>query len=94
MINKAQRALISLTDKSGIEQFATALASMGIEILSTGGTATKLRNAGIDVTDVSDFTNFPGETLSETGEKMESIIKATLLKYEPRLSDVKISFCS
>jgi phosphoribosylaminoimidazolecarboxamide formyltransferase/IMP cyclohydrolase len=59
VINKAQRALISLTDKSGIEQFATALASMGIEILSTGGTAAKLRNAGIGVTDVSDFTNFP-----------------------------------
>ena len=59
MINKVQRALISLTDKSGIEQFATALASMGIEILSTGGTAAKLRNAGISVTDVSDFTNFP-----------------------------------
>lgn len=59
MTKKVQRALISLTDKSGIEQFATALASKGIEILSTGGTAAKLRNAGIDVTDVSDFTNFP-----------------------------------
>lgn len=59
MLEKVQRALISLTDKSGIEDFATALASKGIEILSTGGTAAKLRNAGIDVTDVSDFTDFP-----------------------------------
>jgi phosphoribosylaminoimidazolecarboxamide formyltransferase/IMP cyclohydrolase len=54
-----KRALISLTDKSGIESFAAALAAEGIEILSTGGTAAKLREAGIDVTDVSDFTGFP-----------------------------------
>lgn len=54
-----KRALISLTDKSGIESFAEALVDEGIEILSTGGTAEKLREAGIDVTDVSDFTGFP-----------------------------------
>lgn len=54
-----KRALISLTDKSGIEFFAAALAGYGIEILSTGGTAAKLREAGIDVTDVSEFTGFP-----------------------------------
>ena len=46
-MNKIQRALISLTDKSGIEQFAAELARMGIEILSTGGTAQKIRTAGI-----------------------------------------------
>lgn len=54
-----QRALISLTDKSGIETFAAELARMGIEILSTGGTAQKIRAAGISVTDVSEFTGFP-----------------------------------
>jgi len=54
-----KRALISLTDKSGIEAFAAALVEEGVEILSTGGTAAKLREAGIDVTDVSDFTGFP-----------------------------------
>lgn len=54
-----QRALISLTDKSGIEEFANALSSMGIEILSTGGTAAKIREAGITVVDVSEFTGFP-----------------------------------
>ena len=58
-MNKIQRALISLTDKSGIEQFAAELARMGIEILSTGGTAQKIRAAGIAVTDVSEFTGFP-----------------------------------
>jgi len=58
-MEKVTRALISLTDKSGIEPFAEALAAEGIEILSTGGTAKKLRDAGIPVVDVSDFTGFP-----------------------------------
>ena len=58
-MKKVERALISLTDKSGIETFAGALAAQGIEILSTGGTAAKLRDAGVDVIDVSDFTGFP-----------------------------------
>ncbi len=54
-----KRALISLTDKSGIETFAASLAEAGVEILSTGGTATRLREAGLAVTDVSTFTGFP-----------------------------------
>ncbi len=56
---KIERALISLTDKSGIEGFAGELAKLGIELLSTGGTAKKLREAGLAVTDVSEFTGFP-----------------------------------
>ena len=58
-MRRVERALISLTDKSGCEEFARALAAMGIEILSTGGTARKLRDSGIQVTEVSDFTGFP-----------------------------------
>ena len=58
-MNTIQRALISLTDKSGIEGFAAALADCGVEILSTGGTAAKLREAGLTVVDVSAFTGFP-----------------------------------
>jgi len=58
-MHKVQRALISLTDKSGIEEFARFLAEMGVEILSTGGTAKKMRDSGIAVTDVSEFTGFP-----------------------------------
>jgi phosphoribosylaminoimidazolecarboxamide formyltransferase/IMP cyclohydrolase len=54
-----QRALISLTDKSGIEEFARQLQDLGIEILSTGGTAKKMRENGIAVKDVSEFTGFP-----------------------------------
>jgi len=56
---KIERALISLTDKSGIESFAAELAGLGIELLSTGGTAKKLRDSGLAVMDVSEFTGFP-----------------------------------
>lgn len=58
-MQKIERALISLTDKSGIEGFASELAGLGIELLSTGGTAKKLRDAGLAVLDVSEFTGFP-----------------------------------
>lgn len=58
-MNKIERALISLTDKTGIEGFASELEKLGIEILSTGGTAKKLRDQKIQVTDVSEFTGFP-----------------------------------
>ena len=58
-MRKAERALISLTDKSGIEGFAGELAKLGIEILSTGGTAKKMREHGITVKDVAEFTGFP-----------------------------------
>jgi phosphoribosylaminoimidazolecarboxamide formyltransferase/IMP cyclohydrolase len=54
-----QRALISVSDKSGIVAFAQILSSKGVEILSTGGTAKLLRDSGISVTEVSDYTNFP-----------------------------------
>jgi phosphoribosylaminoimidazolecarboxamide formyltransferase / IMP cyclohydrolase len=58
-LRKVRRALISVSDKSGIVELATALKSFGVEIISTGGTARTLRDAGIDVLDVSDVTGFP-----------------------------------
>jgi phosphoribosylaminoimidazolecarboxamide formyltransferase/IMP cyclohydrolase len=54
-----RRALISLSDKSGLEELAAGLARHGIEIVSTGGTAGKLRELGADVRDISDLTGFP-----------------------------------
>ncbi len=54
-----QRALISVSDKTGIVDFAKKLAEKNIEILSTGGTAKALKDAGIKVTDVSEYTGFP-----------------------------------
>ena len=53
------RALVSVSDKTGVVEFARALAAMGIEILSTGGTAATLRSGGVEVRDVSDYTGFP-----------------------------------
>jgi phosphoribosylaminoimidazolecarboxamide formyltransferase/IMP cyclohydrolase len=54
-----RRALISVSDKAGLLGFATALAARGVEILSTGGTATALRAAGLAVVEVSDHAGFP-----------------------------------
>src|SRR6476660_5825281 len=53
---RVRRALISVSDKTGVADFAKGLAALGVEILSTGGTASALREAGIEVTDVSEFT--------------------------------------
>ncbi|HSS04328.1 MAG TPA: bifunctional phosphoribosylaminoimidazolecarboxamide formyltransferase/IMP cyclohydrolase [Solirubrobacterales bacterium] len=53
---RVRRALISVSDKTGIADFAKTLAAQGVEILSTGGTASALREAGLEVTDVSEFT--------------------------------------
>ncbi|MGE3467211.1 MAG: bifunctional phosphoribosylaminoimidazolecarboxamide formyltransferase/IMP cyclohydrolase [Pyrinomonadaceae bacterium] len=54
-----KRALISVSDKTGLDVLGTALAERGVEIISTGGTAKALRNAGFTVTDVSTVTGFP-----------------------------------
>ena len=54
-----RRALISLSDKTGLAELAAGLAKHGVEIVSTGGTAAKLREAGAEVRDVSDLTGFP-----------------------------------
>jgi len=56
---KIRRALISVTDKSGLAEFAKGLDAMGVAMLSTGGTAKLLRESGISVTEVSDHTGFP-----------------------------------
>lgn len=54
-----ERALISVSDKTGVVEFAKKLADRGIEILSTGGTAKALKDGGVAVIDVSDYTSFP-----------------------------------
>ena len=54
-----RRALLSVTDKTGLVEFAKALASHGIELVSTGGTARALREAGLTIRDISDLTGFP-----------------------------------
>src|SRR3954452_5558415 len=56
---RIQRALLSVSDKRGIVDFARGLAELGVEIVSTGGTATALTDAGIEVRAIDDFTGFP-----------------------------------
>ena len=56
---KIARALISVSDKTGVVEFAGALSKRGVEILSTGGTAVALRKAGIPVIDVAEYTGSP-----------------------------------
>src|SRR5436190_20690041 len=58
-LRKIRRAMISVSDKTGIIDFARELKDFGVEIISTGGTAKALREAGIEVREVSDVTGFP-----------------------------------
>lgn len=58
-LRKIKRALISVSDKTGIIDFAKELANFDVQIISTGGTAKSLREAGINVTEVAEITNFP-----------------------------------
>jgi phosphoribosylaminoimidazolecarboxamide formyltransferase/IMP cyclohydrolase len=58
-MDRISTALISVTDKSGIVEFARSLEKAGIEILSTGGTAKTIRDTGIKVMDISEYTGFP-----------------------------------
>ncbi|MFI4921268.1 MAG: bifunctional phosphoribosylaminoimidazolecarboxamide formyltransferase/IMP cyclohydrolase, partial [Gammaproteobacteria bacterium] len=55
----AKRALLSVSDKTGLLDFARALEALGVELLSTGGTAKLLRDSGLKVQDVSEYTGFP-----------------------------------
>ncbi len=58
-MGRIQRAIISLSDKSGIVPFAKEVQSFGVEILSTGGTAKTLRGSGLKIMDISEYTGFP-----------------------------------
>ncbi len=58
-MNRIQRVLLSVTDKTGIVDFARALAALGVELISTGGTARLLRDSGVAVRDVAEVTGFP-----------------------------------
>ncbi len=58
-MSKIQRAILSVTDKSGLVDFARQLAALGVELISTGGTAKLLRDSGIAVKDISELTGFP-----------------------------------
>ena len=58
-LRRITRALISVSDKTGLIEFARGLASHGVELVSTGGTAKAIKDAGLTVMDVSELTGFP-----------------------------------
>jgi phosphoribosylaminoimidazolecarboxamide formyltransferase/IMP cyclohydrolase len=75
---RIRRALISVSDKTGVADFARGLAKMGVEIVSTGGTAAVLRDAGIEVIDVADVTGSP-EILDGRVKTLHPRLHAALL---------------
>ncbi len=75
---KVRRALLSVSDKTGIQSFAKALVDMGVELISTGGTAKSLREAGLPVKDISEVTGFP-EMLDGRVKTLHPVIHGGLL---------------
>ena len=84
------RALLSVYDKTGIVEFASALAELGFEIASTGGTAKKLREAGLNVIGVSDVTGHP-EIFDGRVKSLHPAIHGPLLARLETEADRKLS---
>ncbi len=75
---KIGRALISVSDKNGIVEFAKGLSECGVEIISTGGTAKKINDSGVNVQEISDFTGFP-EMLSGRVKTLHPLVHGGIL---------------
>lgn len=84
-----KRALISVSDKTGVVDFARALTEMGVEIISTGGTAKALRDSGINVIDVSEYTGFP-EIMDGRVKTLHPLIHAGILARRDNEEDKKM----
>src|SRR5215471_11840821 len=82
-----ERALISVFDKAGVLEFSRRLIVLGVEILSTGGTAKLLREGGVAVKDVSEFTGWP-EMLGGRVKTLHPKVHGGLLFRRKRLEDV------
>ncbi len=88
---KVMRALLSVSDKSGLVEFARGLSGMGVELVSTGGTAKALKDAGLKVVDVGEYTGFP-EMLDGRLKTLHPKIHGGLLarRSEPRhMEDIR-----
>ncbi len=86
---KINQALISVSDKTGIVEFAQGLVECGVRILSTGGTARHLTEAGISVTEISDYTGFP-EIMDGRVKTLHPKIFAGILARRDQVADEKI----
>ena len=81
------RALLSVSDKAGLVEFARGLADRDVELVSTGGTARALAEAGLDVTNVSDVTGFP-EMMDGRVKTLHPAIHAGILARRDRSDDL------
>ena len=84
---KIERALISVSNKDGLAELGAALSAAGVEVISTGGTATRLRESGVQVTNVDEVTGFP-ECLNGRVKTLHPKIHAGILadRGNPRTS--------
>jgi phosphoribosylaminoimidazolecarboxamide formyltransferase / IMP cyclohydrolase len=88
-MKKIERAIISVTDKTGVVDFAKALSELGVQILSTGGTAKALRDGGIPVMEISDYTGFP-EMLDGRVKTLHPMVHGGLLGIRDNQEHVKM----
>ena len=88
-----QTALLSVSDKAGIVDFAKALAKRGVRLLSTGGTAKLLAQAGLNVTEVAQHTGSP-EILDGRVKTLHPKIHGGLLRSEEHTSELQSDVCS
>src|SRR5262245_32093032 len=82
-MNPVRRALVSVHDKTGVVDFARGLVGLGVEIVSTGGTARLLREAGVPVVDVAEVTGFP-EMLDGRVKTLHPVIHGGILARRDR----------
>src|SRR4051812_5566734 len=83
-----KRALLSVTDKTGLTDFARGLSDLGIELISTGGTARQIRDAGIAVRDVSEITSFP-EIMDGRVKTLHPAVHGGILARRDRADDLE-----
>ncbi len=88
-MNKISTAIISVTDKSGIVEFSKSLDDLGVEILSTGGTARAIREGGVKVMDISEYTGFP-EMMDGRVKTLHPKVHGGLLGRRENPNDVKM----
>ena len=85
---KVRRAILSVHDKTGVADLGRRLAALGVEILSTGGTAALLRGTGVPVRDVSDVTGFP-EMMDGRVKTLHPKIHGGILAWRHRPDDLQ-----
>jgi phosphoribosylaminoimidazolecarboxamide formyltransferase / IMP cyclohydrolase len=88
-MKKIERAIISVTDKTGVVDFAKKLSEFGVKILSTGGTAKAMREGGLSVMEISDYTGFP-EMLDGRVKTLHPRVHGGLLGIRDNVEHVKM----